>query len=88
MEKSKKTNCLKATVCIFRCGGEQREAKVGDARYIAEENCRVLRYNGKGKQILKDASVMREKQSPWGKSGGSQMLIAGVFEGCENSAFL
>jgi hypothetical protein len=43
---------------------------------------------GKGKQILKDVSVRREKPSPWGKSGGSQMLIAGVFERCENSAFL
>ncbi len=75
-------------MCIFPLWWKAVGAKVGDARYIAEENCRVLRYNGKGKQILKDASVMREKPSPWGKSGGSQMLIAGVFEGCENSAFL
>jgi hypothetical protein len=41
--------------------------KVGDTRYIAEEKCKVLRYNGKGKQILKDASVMREKAEPVGK---------------------
>jgi hypothetical protein len=47
-----------------------------------------FRYNGTEKQILKDASVMREKAGPVGKERRILDAYAGVFERLKNSAFL